>query len=72
MSTPLPPKLVFVQNRHHIAATPQRTSVLWQIFRSDDGNHGTRVIGSQVLDSFDPFLLLDELRSDDPNQAGRL
>jgi redox-sensitive bicupin YhaK (pirin superfamily) len=27
----------------------------------------TRVIGSQVLDSFDPFLLLDEFRSDDPN-----
>jgi quercetin 2,3-dioxygenase len=26
----------------------------------------TRVIGSQVLDSFDPFLLLDEFRSDDP------
>ncbi len=27
----------------------------------------TRVIGSQILDSFDPFLLLDEFRSDDPN-----
>jgi redox-sensitive bicupin YhaK (pirin superfamily) len=27
----------------------------------------TRVIGSQVLDSFDPFLLLDEFRSDDPS-----
>jgi redox-sensitive bicupin YhaK (pirin superfamily) len=27
----------------------------------------TRVIGSQHLDSFDPFLLLDEFRSDDPN-----
>jgi redox-sensitive bicupin YhaK (pirin superfamily) len=27
----------------------------------------TRVIGSQMLDSFDPFLLLDEFRSDDPN-----
>ena len=27
----------------------------------------TRVIGSQVLDSFDPFLLLDEFRSDNPN-----
>jgi redox-sensitive bicupin YhaK (pirin superfamily) len=27
----------------------------------------TRVIGSQLLDSFDPFLLLDEFRSDDPN-----
>jgi redox-sensitive bicupin YhaK (pirin superfamily) len=27
----------------------------------------TRVIGSNVLDSFDPFLLLDEFRSDDPN-----
>jgi redox-sensitive bicupin YhaK (pirin superfamily) len=27
----------------------------------------TRVIGSQALDSFDPFLLLDEFRSDDPN-----
>jgi redox-sensitive bicupin YhaK (pirin superfamily) len=27
----------------------------------------TRVIGSQFLDSFDPFLLLDEFRSDDPN-----
>jgi redox-sensitive bicupin YhaK (pirin superfamily) len=27
----------------------------------------TRVIGSQTLDSFDPFLLLDEFRSDDPN-----
>jgi redox-sensitive bicupin YhaK (pirin superfamily) len=26
----------------------------------------TRVIGSQLLDSFDPFLLLDEFRSDDP------
>jgi redox-sensitive bicupin YhaK (pirin superfamily) len=26
----------------------------------------TRVIGSQALDSFDPFLLLDEFRSDDP------
>ena len=27
----------------------------------------TRVIGSQALDSFDPVLLLDEFRSDDPN-----
>ena len=27
----------------------------------------TRVIGTEVLDSFDPFLLLDEFRSDDPN-----
>jgi redox-sensitive bicupin YhaK (pirin superfamily) len=27
----------------------------------------TRVIGSQYLDHFDPFLLLDEFRSDDPN-----
>jgi len=27
----------------------------------------TRVIGSQMLDSFDPFLLLDEFRSDNPN-----
>jgi redox-sensitive bicupin YhaK (pirin superfamily) len=27
----------------------------------------TRVIGSAALDSFDPFLLLDEFRSDDPN-----
>jgi redox-sensitive bicupin YhaK (pirin superfamily) len=27
----------------------------------------TRVIGSQFLDSFDPFLLLDEFRSDDPS-----
>jgi hypothetical protein len=27
----------------------------------------TRVIGSQLLDSFDPFLLLDEFRSDNPN-----
>ena len=27
----------------------------------------TRVIGSEGLDSFDPFLLLDEFRSDDPN-----
>jgi quercetin 2,3-dioxygenase len=27
----------------------------------------TRVIGSHLLDSFDPFLLLDEFRSDDPN-----
>jgi redox-sensitive bicupin YhaK (pirin superfamily) len=27
----------------------------------------TRVIGSQLIDSFDPFLLLDEFRSDDPN-----
>jgi redox-sensitive bicupin YhaK (pirin superfamily) len=27
----------------------------------------TRLIGSQILDSFDPFLLLDEFRSDDPN-----
>jgi quercetin 2,3-dioxygenase len=27
----------------------------------------TRVIGSQFLDSFDPFLLLDEFRSDNPN-----
>jgi hypothetical protein len=27
----------------------------------------TRVIGSAGLDSFDPFLLLDEFRSDDPN-----
>jgi redox-sensitive bicupin YhaK (pirin superfamily) len=27
----------------------------------------TRVIGSPALDSFDPFLLLDEFRSDDPN-----
>jgi len=27
----------------------------------------TRVIGQPALDSFDPFLLLDELRSDDPN-----
>src|SRR5216117_1391485 len=27
----------------------------------------TRVIGSQVLDSFDPFLLLDEFRSDNPD-----
>jgi len=27
----------------------------------------TRVIGSQQLDHFDPFLLLDEFRSDDPN-----
>jgi redox-sensitive bicupin YhaK (pirin superfamily) len=27
----------------------------------------TRVIGSGALDSFDPFLLLDEFRSDDPN-----
>jgi len=27
----------------------------------------TRVIGSQALDSFDPFLLLDEFRSEDPN-----
>jgi redox-sensitive bicupin YhaK (pirin superfamily) len=27
----------------------------------------TRVIGSQALDSFDPFLLLDEFRSDNPN-----
>jgi redox-sensitive bicupin YhaK (pirin superfamily) len=27
----------------------------------------TRVIGSQALESFDPFLLLDEFRSDDPN-----
>lgn len=27
----------------------------------------TRVIGTQALDSFDPFLLLDEFRSDDPN-----
>jgi redox-sensitive bicupin YhaK (pirin superfamily) len=27
----------------------------------------TRVIGSSALDSFDPFLLLDEFRSDDPN-----
>jgi redox-sensitive bicupin YhaK (pirin superfamily) len=27
----------------------------------------TRVIGSQRLDHFDPFLLLDEFRSDDPN-----
>jgi redox-sensitive bicupin YhaK (pirin superfamily) len=26
----------------------------------------TRVIGSELLDSFDPFLLLDEFRSDDP------
>jgi redox-sensitive bicupin YhaK (pirin superfamily) len=27
----------------------------------------TRVIGTQALDSFDPFLLLDEFRSDDPS-----
>ncbi|MEO8465114.1 MAG: pirin family protein [Gammaproteobacteria bacterium] len=27
----------------------------------------TRVIGSPLLDSFDPFLLLDEFRSDNPN-----
>jgi redox-sensitive bicupin YhaK (pirin superfamily) len=27
----------------------------------------TRVIGSSALDAFDPFLLLDEFRSDDPN-----
>lgn len=27
----------------------------------------TRVIGNQQLDHFDPFLLLDEFRSDDPN-----
>jgi redox-sensitive bicupin YhaK (pirin superfamily) len=27
----------------------------------------TRVMGTAVLDSFDPFLLLDEFRSDDPN-----
>jgi len=27
----------------------------------------TRVIGTGALDSFDPFLLLDEFRSDDPN-----
>lgn len=27
----------------------------------------TRVIGSQILDNFDPFLLLDEFRSDDPD-----
>jgi redox-sensitive bicupin YhaK (pirin superfamily) len=27
----------------------------------------TRVIGQPALDSFDPFLLLDELRSDNPN-----
>jgi redox-sensitive bicupin YhaK (pirin superfamily) len=27
----------------------------------------TRVIGTPALDSFDPFLLLDEFRSDDPN-----
>ena len=27
----------------------------------------TRVIGTPQLDSFDPFLLLDEFRSDDPN-----
>jgi hypothetical protein len=27
----------------------------------------TRVIGQPALDSFDPFLLLDEFRSDDPN-----
>jgi redox-sensitive bicupin YhaK (pirin superfamily) len=27
----------------------------------------TRVIGSAALDHFDPFLLLDEFRSDDPN-----
>src|SRR5690606_19487627 len=27
----------------------------------------TRVIGTPAFDSFDPFLLLDEFRSDDPN-----
>jgi redox-sensitive bicupin YhaK (pirin superfamily) len=27
----------------------------------------TRVIGTPALDHFDPFLLLDEFRSDDPN-----
>ncbi|HEX7081834.1 MAG TPA: pirin family protein [Gammaproteobacteria bacterium] len=27
----------------------------------------TRVIGTPILDHFDPFLLLDEFRSDDPN-----
>src|SRR5689334_13966571 len=27
----------------------------------------TRVMGTGALDSFDPFLLLDEFRSDDPN-----
>ncbi|MBN1239442.1 MAG: pirin family protein, partial [Gammaproteobacteria bacterium] len=27
----------------------------------------TRVIGTQTFDHFDPFLLLDEFRSDDPN-----
>lgn len=27
----------------------------------------TRVIGTQALDAFDPFLMLDEFRSDDPN-----
>src|SRR5690606_30913750 len=27
----------------------------------------TRVIGTQAFDHFDPFLLLDEFRSDDPN-----
>jgi len=41
--------------------------VLGQPTSDGAGVRMTRVIGSQFLDSFDPFLLLDEFRSDDPN-----
>lgn len=41
--------------------------VLGQPTSDGAGVKMTRVIGSQLLDNFDPFLLLDEFRSDDPD-----
>jgi len=41
--------------------------VLGQPTSDGAGVRMTRIIGTQRLDHFDPFLLLDEFRSDDPN-----
>jgi len=52
------------------AKTTSRTvqgKVIGQPTSDGAGVRMTRVIGSQRFDRFDPFLLLDEFRSDDPN-----
>lgn len=58
-----------------MATAASRSSSVRQVLRRSRGQATsdgagvrlTRVIGTAALDAFDPFLMLDEFRSDDPN-----
>lgn len=56
-----------MNDKQHLSTRPVTATLRGHATTDGAGVNMTRVIGTPELDNFDPFLLLDEFRSDDPD-----